>query len=311
MIDTGRITYEHYPLKKVLMHRPEVELSMVTEETLDYFHFAAVPDVDKYLKEFDDLVAALTEMGTEVLLVNEILRDDPEARAYISQRPNMVYTRDLGVITPKGGILLGMAIDGRKGDPAIIGRVWEKLGIPILGELEPDGILEGGGITYFRGDTVIVGRCSRTNPVGLAKIEAYMKQSGLKRMVTVPCYPYEIHIDGILVFIDQDLAIVHPPDLDFGPAIIKDLETGKVREQMILDFFASEGVETIVINEKERDAAAANWVMTAPRQIVGYEWAERVMNEVVKRGGKAIGIPGTELLKGNAGPHCMTCPVER
>ena len=122
MIDTDRITYEHYPLKKVLMHRPEVELSMVTEETLDYFHFAAVSDVDKYLKEFDGLVAALTEMGTEVLLVNEILRDDPEARAYISQRPNMVYTRDLGVITPKGGILLGMAIDGRKGDPAIIGR---------------------------------------------------------------------------------------------------------------------------------------------------------------------------------------------
>ena len=51
--------------------------------------------------------------------------------------------------------------------------------------------------------------------------------------------------------------------------------------------------------------------MTAPRQIVGYESAERVMNEVVKRGGKAIGIPGTELIKGNAGPHCMTCPLER
>jgi N-dimethylarginine dimethylaminohydrolase len=231
--------------------------------------------------------------------------------AYIAKRPNMVYTRDLAIVTPKGGVLLGMDLDGRKGDPAMIGRAWEKLGVPILGELEPEGILEGGGITYFRADTVIVGRCSRTNPVGLQKIEAYMKQAGLKRMVTIPCYPYEIHIDGILVFIDCDLAIVYPPDLDFAPAMIKDLETGQVREQMILDFLKEEGVETIVIDKKERDLAAANWVMTAPRQIVGYESAERVMNEVEKRGGKAIGVPGTELIKGNAGPHCMTCPLER
>jgi N-dimethylarginine dimethylaminohydrolase len=311
MIDTSRIAYEHYSLKKVLMHRPGVELSMVTEETLDYFHFSAVPDADRFRREFDGLVAALQDMGAEVLLVNDILKDDPEAMAYMGTRPNMVFTRDLGVVTPQGGVLLGMDLDGRKGDPAMIGRAWEKLGLPLLGELEPDGVLEGGGITYFNGDTVIVGRCSRTNPVGMQKIEAYMKQAGLKRMVTLPCYPHEIHIDGILVFIDKDLAIVHPPDLDFAPAVIKDLESGEVREQMILDFFESEGVETIAINEEERDAAAANWVMTAPRQIVGYEWADRVMNEVEKRGGKAIGVPGTELIKGNGGPHCMTCPLER
>lgn len=311
MIDTGRITYEHYPLKKVLMHRPEGELALVTEETLDYYHFAAVPDADRFLQEFDELVAALKKMGTEVILVNKVLQDDAEAMAYISKRPNMVYTRDLGVVTPKGGVLLGMAINGRKGDPEMIGRVWQKLGIPILGELEPDGILEGGGITYFNGDTVIAGRCSRTNPVGLQKIEAYMKKAGLKRMITLPCYPYEIHIDGILVFIDRDLAIVYPPDLNFAPATIKDLETGAVKEQMILDFLEAEGVEFITITKEERDAAAANWVMTAPRQIVGYEAADRVMNEVEKRGGKAIGVPGTELIKGNAGPHCMTCPLER
>ena len=311
MIDIGCIAYEHSPLKKVLMHRPEIELPMVTEDTLDYFHFAAVPDIDKYLKEFDDLVAALQQMGTEVLLVNEILKDDPEAMRYIARRANMVFTRDLAVVTPGGGVMLGMAIDGRKGDPAMIGRVWERLGIPVLGALEPDGILEGGGVTYYNGDTVIVGRCSRTNPAGMQKIESYMTQAGLKRMITIPCYPHEIHIDGILVFIDKDLAIVHPPDLDCAPAIIKDLETGEVKEQMILDFLEAEGVETIVIDQEERNTAAANYVMTAPRQIVGYEWADRVMREVEKRGGKAIGVAGTELIKGNGGPHCMTCPLER
>ncbi len=309
-MDISRITYEHYPLKKVLMHRPEVELSAVTEDTLEYFHFAAVPDIDKFLEEFDQLTAAFQKMGSEVILVNEVLKDDPEAMAYISKRANMTYTRDTSIITPKGGVMLGMAIDGRKGDPAMIGRVWKKLGIPVLGQLEPDGILEGGGITYFRGDTVIVGRCDRTNPVGLQKFESYMKLAGLKRMITIPCYPGAIHIDGFLVFIDQDLAIVHPPSLDYEPAIIKDLETGQVQRQWILDYLSALDVEFIPISEED-GWAAANFVMTAPRQVIGYDWAERVMNEVEKRGGKAIGVPGKELRKGNGGPHCMTCALER
>lgn len=310
MIDISRIAHEHYPLKKVLMHRPEVELAALTEDSLDYFHFSAVPDVDRFLAEFDALVAALEEMGTEVLLVSDILADDAQAVAYISRRANMTYTRDLAIVTPAGGVLLGMAIDGRKGDPAIIGRVWQRLGIPILGELEPDGVLEGGGITYFRGDTVIVGRCDRTNPLGLQRIEGHVKQAGLKRMVTIPCHPGAIHIDGFFVLIDEDLAIAHPPSLDYAPAIIKDLVTGESREQMMMAFLAAEGVDTIIIDEED-GPAAANFVMTAPRRIVGYEWAERVMSEVERRGGKAIGVPGRELIKGNAGPHCMTCPLER
>ncbi|NLE43610.1 MAG: hypothetical protein GX620_02715 [Chloroflexi bacterium] len=310
MIDISRIAQEHLPLKKVLMHRPEVELAAVTEETLEYFHFADVPDVDEFLWEFDQLVAAFEGMGAEVLLVNEILKDDPEATAYIANRANMTYTRDLAIVTPRGGVLLGMAIDGRKGDPAMIGRVFDRLGIPRLGELEPDGLLEGGGITYFRGDSVIVGRCDRTNPVGLQRFETYVRQAGLRRMITIPCHPGTIHIDGFLVFIDEDLAIIDPSQLDFAPAIIKDLETGQIREQMMMDFLAAEDVDTIVISEED-GWAAANFVMTAPRQIVGYEWAERVMNEVERRGGKAVGAPGKELRKGNGGPHCMTCALER
>lgn len=309
MIDINRITYEHYPLKKVLMHRPEVELTSVTEDTLSYFNFAAVPNIDRFLQEFDILVEALRKMGTEVILVNEVLKDDPEAMSYISNRANMTYTRDLAIVSPKGGVLLGMAIDGRKGDPAMIKRVFDKLGIPTLGQLEPEGLLEGGGISYFRGDTVVVGRCDRTNPVGLEKFEAYMKQAGLKRMVTIPC-PGAVHIDGFLVFIDKDLALVDPYWLKRAPAIIKDLETGQVREQWMMDFLNKEGVESIFIRDED-GWASANFVMTAPRQIVGYEWVDKVMNEVEKRGGKAIGVPGVELRKGNGGPHCMTCALER
>jgi N-dimethylarginine dimethylaminohydrolase len=309
MIDISCITYEHYPLKKVLMHRPEVELASVTEDTLTYFNFAAVPNIDRFIQEFDILVEAFRKMGSEVILVNEVLKDDPEALRYISNRANMTYTRDLAVVSPKGGVLLGMKIDGRKGDPAMIGRVFDKLGIPILGQLEPDGLLEGGGISYFRGDTVVAGRCDRTNPVGMAKFEAYMKQAGLKYMVTLPC-PGAIHIDGFLVFIDKDLAIVDPKWLKKAPAIIKDLETGQVKEQWMMDYLKEKEVDLIIIGDED-GWAAANFVMTAPRQIVGYEWAEKVMTEVEKRGGKAIGVPGSELRKGNGGPHCMTCALER
>ena len=59
MVDISHIAHEHYPLRKVLMHRPEVELAAVTDDTLDFFHFSAVPDIDRFLAEFDALVGAL------------------------------------------------------------------------------------------------------------------------------------------------------------------------------------------------------------------------------------------------------------
>jgi arginine deiminase len=310
MIDISKIAYEHYPLTKVLMHRPEAELVHVTEDRLSYFNFAAVPNIDRFLEEFDALVAAFRSMGTEVVFVNEILKDDPAALSYIEQRANMTYTRDLAVVTPRGALLAGMAIAGRQGDPAIVGRVCERLGIPILEQLEPDGIFEGGGATFFRGDTAIIGHCQRTNPNGLARVEDAMRRAGLRRLITLSMPPGEFHIDGFLVLIDTDLAIVDPVGLNYRPAQIKDLTTGATYEQMMLDFLHAEDVEPIHVSPDD-GWASVNFVMTAPRQIVGYEWAERVMNEVEKRGGKAIGVRGDELRKGNGGPHCMTCPLER
>src|SRR5262245_66387089 len=115
MIDISQVAYEHYPLTKVLMHRPEVELAQVTEDRLGYFNFAAVPDVDRFLEEFDALVAAFRSMGSEVLLINEILKDDPAALSYIGQRANMTYSRDLAIVTPGGAILAVLAVRGGEG----------------------------------------------------------------------------------------------------------------------------------------------------------------------------------------------------
>lgn len=310
MLDISRIAHEHEPLASVLMHRPGPELDTLTEDRLAYFNFAALPDPDGFRAEFDALADAFRSLGTQVVLLEDVLQDDAEALAYIGRRANMTYTRDLAVVTPHGAILAGMAIPGRQGDPAIVGRAFERLGIPLLEALEPEGAFEGGGATFFRGDTAFIGRCKRTNASGLARVEDAMRRAGMRRLVTIPVWPQDFHIDGMLVFVDTDLAIVDPAALAYGPALIKDLVTGEAREQHTIDFLHSQDVETIQV-QPEDGWACVNVVMTAPRTIVGYEWAERVLNEVERRGGRAIGVRGDELRKGNGGPHCMTCPLTR
>lgn len=297
-------------MRKVLMHRPGPELEQLDASSLSYFNFASVPDVDVFREEFEALVSAIRALGSEPVFIEDVLSDDAEALAYMRRRANMVFTRDLAVTLPSGVMLAGMAIDGRKGDPDIVGRACAALGVPVVGRLEPEGMLEGGGVTFFAGDTAIVGECKRTNPAGLARFEALARASGLRRMVTIPCPPWDFHIDGFLVFVDRDLAIVDRRGLTIAPSCVKDLQTGETREQMMDAFLRDEGVELIEVNPED-GWAAVNFVMTAPRQIVGYAWAERVMNEVAKRGGRAIGVKGDELRKGNGGPHCMTCPLER
>ena len=107
--------------------------------------------------EYDALVESVSEAGAEVVLLTDVLKNEPDALAYISRRPNICYTRDMAVVTDGGAILLSMAIRGRKVDPWVIGLAMEKLGIPVLGAIEAPGLLEGGGVAWLAASTDSVG----------------------------------------------------------------------------------------------------------------------------------------------------------
>ncbi len=301
---------EYGKLKRVLMHRPGRELNYVTADTWRAFNFRRPVDIAKFQSEYDTLVESISDAGAEVVLLTDVLKDEPEALAYIARRPNMCYTRDLAVVTDGGAILLSMAIKGRKGDPWVIGLAMKKLGVPILGAIEPPGLLEGGGIQFMDERTAVVALCDRANEVAIKQFCTLLLGKYLDAVVMVSVPDGEIHIDGSLMFVARQLAIGHLASLDLHPSVI--FRHGKDPEYTwFSDILEKRGIELIETTPEERKQMCINFVATAPLQAVGWSWATRLGDELRARGAKVWTVDGTELANGNGGPHCLTCPIER
>lgn len=301
---------EYGKLKRVLMHRPGHELAYVTDDTVREYNFHRPVDIAKFQSEYDTLTESISEAGGEVVLLTDVLKDEPDALAYIARRPNMCYTRDLAVVTNGGAILMSMALKGRKGDPWVIGLALEKLGVPILGEIEAPGLLEGGGVQFMDERTALVAYCDRANEVALKQLCSILLGQYLDEIVMVMMPDGHIHIDGSLMFIAPQLAIGHLASLDLHPSVV--FREGRRPQYIFLsDYFQRRGVELIETTLDERRAMAINFVATAPLEAVGWSWATRLSDEIRKRGGSVWSVDGEELVNGNGGPHCLTCPIER
>src|SRR5439155_15247725 len=297
-------------LKRVLMHRPGRELDCVSAETASAYNFRRPVQKVRFQGELDTLTESISEAGAEVVLLTDVLRSEPDALAYIRRRPNMCYTRDLAVVLSKGVVLMSMAIKGRKGDTWVIGRAMQRLGVPLLGAIEPPGFLEGGGVQFMDERTVVVSLCDRATEVAIKQFCDLVLGVCVDRVVMVMMPEGHIHIDGSLMFINRRLAIGHLASLDLHPSVI--FENGKQPRYTFFSTFLQENdVEMIETTLEERRAMAINYVCTAPLEAVGWTWATRLSDEIRKRGGKVWSVDGTELVNGNGGPHCLTCPIER
>lgn len=307
----ARTAAEFGKLKRVLMHRPGAEFDLVNEQNLAYYNFRAVPDMALYLAHFDQLTAAITARGAQVLLLTDVLKDHREALDYIAAHPNVTYTRDLAVVTAAGVILMGMALESRKGDTWVIGAALERLGIPILGEIAGPGLLEGGGVAFIDETTCVAGICDRANDSGIRQLCGLIFSAGAaEEVVLLPMPKGTIHIDGEFMAVGPKVALIHRPTISEYPARV--LRKGRlVKEIPFPDLLAERGFTLIELTDEEKADAALNIVVTEPFRGVGYETGQRLFRELDKFGGDYTAVPFPELFKGCAGPHCMTCPIER
>ena len=120
-------------LKRVLMHRPGPELNLVTPQTLREFNFDAPVDPERFIDDYETMRGLFHTHGVETVLLTEVLANDADAISFINRRPNMTYTRDLAAVFQSGAVLMGPHLKGRWGDQRMMGRAFQKLGVPVLG----------------------------------------------------------------------------------------------------------------------------------------------------------------------------------
>jgi N-dimethylarginine dimethylaminohydrolase len=297
-------------LVRVIVHRPGVELSAVTARTLEDFNFDRPVDPERFTAEYDGMLDLFRSQGTEPLLLREILRDDVDAQRYMDHRPNMTYTRDLAAVFASGAVLMRPHLRGRWGDQEMLARAFTRLGVPILGSIEPPGFLEGGGVTIIGDDTVVASICDRANDTGTRMLRELLLGRDVGHFLEVPLPRGHVHIDGLFMMLDEDLCIVHEPSLSVYPCRLYEAGRDGYRHVMFMDYLDSRGMKTIPITDDEHRAGSLNMVVTQRgKTAVGYRQTAPLQPALERHGWQLVTFDSSEMTAGKGGAHCMTCPL--
>jgi len=169
--------------------------------------------------------------------------------------------------------------------------------------------IEGGDLIFLDDDTLLLGVGNRTNQAGLRKLLATGTKSGLRRLLAVPLPSSVIHLDGTMMVIDRDLAIVHKQSLRSTASLF---ENGRLKRRLkLVEFLKASGTRLVEVTDYERQRRVTNVIAIAPRKAIGYTGNARVKRALVQNGVDFIEIEGTELIRGYGGPRCMTLPILR
>jgi len=299
---------EYGKLRRVLMHRPTEENRCITPGNKDAYLFRDVVYWKEFQREHDVFTDLLRDEGIEVLMLTDQL--DEHHAHIVETLPNLVFTRDVCMVSNLGAHALRMTYAARQVEPLLMEMAMKKLGVPVAQRIQPPALVEGGDFVWLNKETPMMGFVTRSNEAGVfAMKDKLLGEGAVKEFVAVPLPSWRVHLDGAVMVMSPDIALFHEASLGLFPAYIYN-EDG-VRLQYLRDHLEEKGVEIIEGNDTETRVFGNNIIGLGNHKCVSYEWNERLIELLDDRGFDIIGIPGSQLSIGGGGPHCMTCPILR
>lgn len=211
-----------------------------------------------------------------------------------------IYVRDASIATDRGMILCNMGKAARRTEPGAQAAFYKSVGIPILGEINGDGCLEGGDVAWLDARTLAVGRGYRTNDEGIRQLRDLLRDS-IDELITVPLPHFRgpddvFHLMSIFSPVDHDLAVVYSPLM---PVTFR--ETLQAR-----------GFRLVEVPESEYESMGCNVLALAPGKCLMLSGNPITQRRLEKAGAEVMTYDGKEIsLKGCGGPTCLTRPLLR
>lgn len=283
-------------LRMVLMHRPGEEVNLVkpssyiedigafgNPESGWYWRGNKPPDLALMQEHHDGLAQTLRDEGVEVVY----LKDVP------SRQHKSVSTRDSVLAVRGGAIVCRLATPYRRGEEYAATRTLADVGMPILRTIHGRAIFEGGSFLWLNEQTAVVGLSTRVNEEGTDQIEEVLRAQGVE-LLRVYLTGYRQHIDGVMVMIDVDTALINPGLVPFW----------------LLERMREMGIKTVELDPEDYPFTI-NCLAVRPGRVIMSEVSDRTRERLQKEGIEVISIPYEGVYRGGGGIHCSTAPLSR
>lgn len=282
---------EVLPLASVVLKHPRAAFASRERIRRDWrsLGFTAAPDFDRAIAEFDVFVALLEDAGATVHFLPENERTSLDS----------LYPRDASVLCDRGAIVCRMGKAARRQEPEAQARLFESLGIPVVGRIDAPGTLEGGDVAWLDGKTLAVGRTYRSNDAGLRQLAGLLGEGVEILRMEAPHWrgPGDVfHLMSVLSPVDRRKLLVFSP-----------LMSIPLRESLL-----ERGFELIEVPEEEFATLGCNVLALAPGAIIVPAGNPRTRARLERAGVDVGEFEGCEIsLKGCGGPTCLSRPITR
>ncbi len=278
------------PLQRVLMRGARHAMRGADRHE---WHYGPGFDPGRAADQHDRLAALVEAAGASI----EWLDDAPDGLA------DSVFTHDPSLVTDGGAVILAMGKRLRRREPELHEAAYDRLGVPILGRIEPPGQVEGGDCVWVDGSTLAVGRGVRTNQAGIQQLANLLGPLG------VEVFGYDLplwqgvdaclHLMSVISPLADDLALVYAPLLPFA----------------FYELLVSRGIRLVAGDAEEFSASqglSLNVLATAPREVVAVAGFPRTAAAMQAAGCRVATFEADALcIACEGGPTCLTRPILR
>jgi arginine deiminase len=211
-----------------------------------------------------------------------------------------IYIRDSSLVAPGGVVLCRMRNAYRAAEPAALRAYYEANGIPVMGAIAGEGLLEGGDFVWFDATTCAVAEGYRTNADGIRQLREILGPGVDVRVVPLPhdqgpaaC----LHLMSLISPLDADLALVY----------------SRLMPVPFRTWLLERGIRLVEVPDEEYGLTmACNVLALAPRKCLVIEGSPVTRARLEAAGCEVIAYEGEEIsLKGGGGPTCLTRPLLR
>lgn len=275
------------PLKRVLVQRPAPSTSPTDGERFNYLH----PANDALaLAEHEAFTNILTEAGIDVIV------NHPAPDGLLDS----IFVFDSSHITDEGAILTRPGKEVRRPEVEIARRAFEELDIPIIGEIQEPGTLEGGDLCWLDQNVLAVGEGYRTNAAGIDQLQVILQPLDVDiYRVALPHWHGEaecLHLLSLISPVDEQVAVVHLP----------------LMATSFVQLLKSSGWTLIEIPEEEFSTQGTNVLTLEPGKVLMLKENPVTKSRLEAHGITVLTYTGDEISHNRTGgPTCLTRPILR
>ena len=235
-------------IKGVLLKRPReayINQANVAAQWRE-LNYLGEPDFEMAAAQHEQLAGLLRKFGAEITYL-------PQSGGTTL---DSVYVHDPIIVSNRGAILCSMGKAARRNEPEAAGKFFEQIGVPILGRITGDGLLEGGDVVWVDERTVAVGEGYRSNAEGIRQLRTLLGDL-VDEVIAVPLPHWTgpadcLHLMSNISPIDYDLAVVYSRLL---PVPFRQL-------------LIQRGIKLVEVPDEEYDSMACNVLAVAPRKAI-------------------------------------------